>query len=469
MKHYVRHNKRLKSLVGKFEKLPQGDNVFDFTMSEALLISDYYENEKLPDLALEVLDLSIEHFNRPSKFQIKKTRLLIYHYKHQVALDLLDDKKIKGLNPSQVKLLRLEILISQGKMDKAFSLIHTLKTEYRKTRKILSDIYYMESLAYDKVYDYKRSFSSLNKSLCISPNHPNALGKIWITTELSRESKQSIKLHEYLIEHNHYSSLKWFNLGHAYYSEAMYEKALEAFEFAIIINEDFESAYLDLADVALQLRLYKKAKEHLEVVYNNFNIKELEVAIPYAECLLECDEEEKALEILNECIADIDEDPQVFYLLGEAYRRIGKVDNAIQNYNRAINIGLDRDDAFYEMGLLFADTFDYFKAEECFKEAIDLNEHFDAYRSSLASMYFNIGELIIAESVLSKALQDIPSVKLEYHYGALLYANGKTERGLATLAKALENNFELHLEIFEFVRELEIDDSIIALIEYYRR
>lgn len=467
MKHYASHNKRLKNLVGKFENLPQENNVFDFTMSEALLISDYYENEKLPNLALEVLDLSIEHFDRPSKFQIKKTRLLINQSSHKIASNLLKEDNIKGLKDSQVELLQLEIFISQSKIQEAFSLIKALKVKYEKTRKILSDIYYMESLAYDKIYDYKNSFSALNRSLCIYPNHPDALGKIWITTELSRQSKQSIKLHEYLIAYNHYSSIKWFNIGHAYYAEAKYEKALEAFEFAIIINEDFESAYLDLADVALQLRLYKKAKEHLEIAYNKFDIKELEVVIPYGECLLECGEVKKALEVLNECNSIVGKDPQVSFLLGEAYRKDGKIKKAIQNYKCAINLGLDRDDAFYQMGLIFADSFDYFKAEECFKEAIDLNEHFDAYRSTLASLYYNIGEVVMAESVLSKALQDIPSVKLEYHYGALLYANGKKERGLAVLAKALEDNSELYLEIFEFVQELQNDKSILAIIEYY--
>ena len=45
----------------------------------------------------------------------------------------------------------------------------------------------------------------------------------------------------------------------------MYEKAIEAFEFSIIVNEDFELAYFDVAEVCMLLGMYQKAAKYLEI------------------------------------------------------------------------------------------------------------------------------------------------------------------------------------------------------------
>lgn len=468
MKHYPQNpNNRLKSLVAKFANLPENKESCSLTKPELLLLTDHFEFEKFPDLALEAIDYAIQKFKKSPDLLVKKARLLIYNFGNKEAVDFVDSSVNTFLKPSQIDLLRLECLIAQGKTDKSLSVVSALKYKYQKTRKILSDVFYMEALAFEKMDYYDKSFEALSEALWVNPKHQDAMGKVWMTTELSKKSKESILLNQFLLKKEHYSAIAWFNLAHAYYSERMYKKAIEAFEFSIIVNEDFELAYFDLAEVCMLLGMFQKASKYLEIAFEKFEIIDLERFILMGESLVKCGEFRKARQHLEMGLLIDPSDPDLLYLMGEAYRLEHKFSLAIQSYESALELDFGRDDIHKSLGKIYFLMAEFEKAQSHFELAIDNDPFHSGYRSELASFYLNIGELEKCEKVLYDSIEELPDVELVYHYAGILLTIGKEKEGLKALGNALEENFNLRNEVYEFAPELEDHPRVEAIINYY--
>ncbi len=469
MKHYPQQpDNRLKTLVGKFENLSQNQESCFLTKSEFLLLTDYFEYEKFQDQALEVINFGISKFKNSPDLLVRKTRLLIYNFGNEKAIYFLDHLADSCLKPFQVDILRLEILIAEGQIDKALSVISTLKYKYKKTGKILSEVFYLEALAYEKLDYFDKSFEALSEVLWVNPNHQDALGKIWMTTELSRKSKEGIILNKFLLKKEHYSAISWFNIGHAYYSEIEYEKAVEAFEFCIIINEDFETAYLDLAEVCMLLGMFQKATQYLKIAFERFEINDLERFIQYGESLIMSGEFRTAREPLQAGLIIDAADPDLLFLLAETYRLDGKYALAIQNYELALEADSCRDDIHKSLGKTYFLMAEFEKAQCHFEVAIESDPYHGGYRTELASFYLNIGEVESCEKILSVAVEELPDVELVYHYAAILLSTGKEQEGLEFLGNALQENFSLRDEIYEFAPELVGNSKVEAIIKYYK-
>jgi hypothetical protein len=75
MKHYPNQpDKRLKTLVGKYENLLQNPESYILSKAEFILLTDFFEFEKLQDQALEVINYGISKFKNSPELLVRKTR-----------------------------------------------------------------------------------------------------------------------------------------------------------------------------------------------------------------------------------------------------------------------------------------------------------------------------------------------------------------------------------------------------------
>src|SRR5690606_2498914 len=147
----------------------------------------------------------------------------------------------------------------------------------------LPDLYLELADIYEEREMYDEVFENLNKALELEPENEEALNRMWFCVEFTERYEESILLHTKLIDDKPYSYLAWFNLAHAYSGIGLFEKAIEAFEFALAINEDYEYAYKDAADIYFKMKRYEKAAEYY--------LKAAEISKPYKElfvCAGEC-------------------------------------------------------------------------------------------------------------------------------------------------------------------------------------
>jgi ATP-dependent 26S proteasome regulatory subunit/Flp pilus assembly protein TadD len=148
----------------------------------------------------------------------------------------------------------------------------------------------------------------------------------------------------------------YYHRGNTYYEKGDYERAIEAYNTAIILNPTFSEAY------------FNRGLCH-------YNLKNFDKAIADYSKSAELDPK----------------NPVIYNNRGDAYYRKQDFNAAIEDYDRALAINTKYLKAFYNRGLAYACLQDYEKAVEDFTEVISLNTNFaEAYHiRGLAYDYLN--------------------------------------------------------------------------------
>ena len=169
------------------------------------------------------------------------------------------------------------------------------------------------------------------------PNNEEALYKICFWTDFTGRSEESIRLHQKIIDDFPYNELAWFNLAAAYQGLKLYEKAIDAYQYAITIDEKFDYAYRNMGDAYIRLRKYKEAIEALQKV--------LELSKP----------EDVIFEAIGHCYDRLHnyaqarfyyrkashmnaEDSKIFYKIACTYYNEGQWESAIKQLDNALKI-----------------------------------------------------------------------------------------------------------------------------------
>jgi SpoVK/Ycf46/Vps4 family AAA+-type ATPase len=163
----------------------------------------------------------------------------------------------------------------------------------------------------------------------------------------------------------------YYQLGNEYYEKNEYEKAIENYNMAILLNPIFSEAYFNRALSYYQLKNFDKS------------------IADYTKA------------------AELDpNNPIIYNNRGDAYYRKQDFHNAIKDYDKAISLNPNYLKAFYNRGLSYASLEEYEKAIEDFTKVIDLKPDFaEAYHlRGLAHEY---------SGNLSKAIEDYQKA-LEY-------------------------------------------------------
>jgi len=108
-----------------------------------------------------------------------------------------------------------------------------------------------------------------------------------------------------------------------------------------------------------------------------------------ADSYLEKGDWEKAIESHERIVRENTDFALAHYHLGYAYGFVGKHDREIDEYERAIQLGLRRFDLFYNLGMVYAEHLrDYDKALEAFKQAERLDPKYDEIHYALGLAYW---------------------------------------------------------------------------------
>lgn len=167
----------------------------------------------------------------------------------------------------------------------------------------------------------------------------------------------------------------YYQLGNDYYEKADYEKAIENYNMAILLNPIFSEAYFNRALSYYQLKNFEKSltdySKSAELDPNN---------------------------------------PIIYNNRGDAYYRKQDFHSAIKDYDKAIALNPNYLKAFYNRGLSYASLEEYEKAVEDFTKVIDLKQDFaEAYHLRGLAFEYS-GNLSSAMADYTKALELNPEL-----------------------------------------------------------
>jgi tetratricopeptide (TPR) repeat protein len=257
-------NEEIKELVRQFQNLKAGRGN-SFLEEEAFeKIIDYFDDvEDLPQ-ALEAAEMGINQYPYSSALLIKKADLLIATRHYKDALEILHHAELLDSNDINLYILKTDVYLALDQQEKAVELLENALQLFDGQERI--ELLFELADVYDDYEEFDKIFDCLKLILEQEPTNEEALYKICFWTDFTGRNEESITLHNKIIDENPYSELAWFNLAAAYQGLKLYERAIDAYKYAVTIDEKFDYAYRNMGDAFIRLRKYKDAIEVLEKV-----------------------------------------------------------------------------------------------------------------------------------------------------------------------------------------------------------
>ena len=383
-------------LIEQFEKMLDTKEQFYFDSEQLQEIVSFYldvSDFEYAKKALEYgLDLHPDNYDLKIKkieyhlglTQLKKATELIQELKDVASNDLeylLVVARYWGLKNQPKKSIEFYKKAANHGEDLDF-IYNCIGNEYLNLDLVtLALEYFLKALEFSEENDY--SFYSIIQ--CFNELHAHA---------------DCITFLKEYIEENPYSEAAWTQIGLQYEQVDLLEEALEAFDYATIINPTSISGYLQKAAILIQLNRFKEAIE------------------TYQESL------------------EFDDSPAISHLrIGECYEEIEELNKALREYHIAIKEDPQLDKAWAKASSIYIKLENYQDALFYLSQAIDLDNSEVEYWKSFCFILIKLGNY--EEAIKSyKTVVEIEPFKLN-NWISLIEANIVMDENKAAIDEAL--------------------------------
>lgn len=459
----------MKALIERYDEAIAKGIVPFFTEEEYHDLISFFESESLTDQALEIIALATEQYPYSAEFLLRRIHINLFTRQLDGALDTLDKADAILPNCVDIHMHRAMVYAELGWLDQALDLLEKCKSDSIDKQE-LSLIHLYQGLIFEKQMDLEAMFTCLKESLEYDPKNQTTLVKMNWCINHTGKSRESVRIHKYVLEEHPYSAWAWFNLANAYEDLCEYEKAIEAYEFALVIDEDFVAAYRNCSEVCLNTLNYKRALRHLEDLMKRQEVEDPDTLMKIGLCLLKEGKLEMAREFL--LMAEVEEtfNDEIHFLLGECYRAEGKYNKAVRHYKKAISLFPAREEYFIGLGKVYEKQDKPESAEKYYKRAVDLGP-------DLARNWIAYSRFLHKKGDTEKALATLESAKeyledhstIKYYHVAFLLDGGKNAEALYYLGEALKEDFSQHTLLFDLVPAAKECKKCLATIQNFEK
>ena len=463
---YRQNREEMKELLSQYNNFKSGKK-FSFIEEDSFeRIIDYFDENDDLSSAVEAVNYAVEQFPYSASLHIKKADLLIATRRYREALALLDKAELLDSNDINLYILKTDAHLALDNQEKAAALlekaIHVFEGE-EKTELLfeLADVY-------DDYEEFDKVFNCLKLILEQDPTNEEALYKICFWTDYTGRNEESIKLHQKIIDEFPYTQLAWFNLGAAFQGLKLYEKSIDAYQYAIAIDEKFDYAYRNLGDAYLRLHKYREAIEVLQKV--------LELSMP----------EEVIYEALGHCYEKLKNyaqarfhyrkashlnstDSHLYFKIAGTYMNEGHWESAVKNIENAMRINKSQPDYHFALAKCYIQL-------DRIKDAVIHFSNFIKARPKNANGWKELIKCLYDAEYFEEALEQVFNAQQNTNYkplftfykSAVLFALGKSKEALLQLELVMQKSPALIKQFVELNPSLLQHQSIVELIAGYK-
>lgn len=254
----------IEELLKQYDALRNGRSAIFLEEESFEKIIDWYDDQEETGKALEAAEMSIDYFPYSAPLLLRKADLLLSSRKYREALHILEKAEMLDAADVNLFILKTDAYLALDMQEKAVAVLEEAIVHFEGEEKI--ELLFELADVYDDYEEFDKVFDCLLVILQTDPANEEALYKICFWTDFTGRNEEGIRLHLNIIDEHPYSELAWFNLGAAYQGLKLFEKAIDAYQYAIAIDEKFDYAYRNMGDAYIRLRKFKDAIEALEKV-----------------------------------------------------------------------------------------------------------------------------------------------------------------------------------------------------------
>ncbi len=400
---YRQDREELRELLQQYENLKMGRSHSFIEEDSFEKIIDYFDEKDELVQALEATNYAVNQYPYSAFLLIKRADLLIAAKKYKEALYFLEQAEVLESSDINLYILKTDAYLALDQQEKAAFVLEAALDYFEGEEKI--DLLFELTDVYDDYENFDKVFDCLKMILEMDSTNEEALYKICFWTDFTGRNEEGIKLHQKIIEDFPFCELAWFNLAAAYQGIKLYEKAIDAYQYAVAIDEKFDYAWRNMGDAYLRIRKYKEAIEVLQKV--------LELARP---------------------------EDVIYEAIGHCYDKLRNYAQARFNYRKATHLNQDDSQLFYKIACTYMNQGVWDSAIKNLHIAMRINRLQSEYNLAMGQCYMEQGKI-------EEAVQ---------YFGNVVRTKPKSSNGWLELLKCLYHAkcFEEGLEYVEHAIEL---------------
>ena len=353
---YRQDREELKALLQQYENLKTGmpNSFIEEDGFERLI--EYFEEKEQYTQGLEAVEYAASQYPYSANLLFIKANLLIILRKYQDALTVLEQAELFDSTDTTLYILKTDAYLALDEQEKAAEVLEAAIDIFEGEEKL--DLLFELADVYDDYENFEKVFDCFTLILKLDPNNEEALYKICFWTDFTGRNEESIKLHQRIIEEYPFNELAWFNLGAAYQGIKLYEKAIDAYNYAVAIDEKFDYAYRNMGDAYIRLRKYKDAIEVLEKV--------LELSRPEA---------------------------VIYEAIGHCYDKLANYPQARFNYKKASHLNAEDSQMYYKIACTYMNEGAWQSAIKQLQTASRMHRMQPEYNLALGQCYMQLNNI----------------------------------------------------------------------------
>lgn len=445
----------------KFELMLKTNAVYFFDSNEFEEIILFYVDNGKFSLAKKALHLGLKQHPSSVLLKLVRVELLILDEKLDKAEKILDE--LQEIEPSneEIYIQKATIYSKKGNHKKAVKSLQKALLFADEDAEILSMIG-MEYLFLD---DFDTARFNFAKCLDVEYDNYSSLYNVIYCYDMLDQHNEAIEYLKIYIDKKPFSEIAWHQLGRQYFSIKDYDKALEAFDYAILVDEYFIGAHLEKAKTLEELGDFEGAIDFYQVTM------ELDTPTSFAylrigKCYEKLDKPKMAIDFYNKTV---NEDP----LLDKGWLALTEIFITNKNYQKALYyikkaLSIDEENNVYWQKLaeinLNLNLFE--EASKAYYKCIELKDDRLEMFVALADVLHFLGDYDDAIQTLLDARQKYKNhAEITYRLAGLYFLSQKDNEGFFFLENSLKINFEYYNAIKDMFSTVFSRDEVNYLVQ----
>lgn len=457
------HNEENNFSLTRFESMLKTNDVLFFDSEEFEdIIHHYLENGKIA-LAKKAVKLGLAQHPTSTNLKLFRVEILVFEDKLDLADGLLNELQDLESSNEEIFIQKANIFSKRDEHQKAIKMLE-LALEITMDQ---ADVYSLLGMEYLFLEDFENAKLSFMKCLEADDQDYSALYNIMYCFDFLEQKTEAIEYLNMFLDKNPYCEVAWHQIGKQYFDLKQLDKALAAFDFAIISDDYFIGAYLEKGKVLEKLGRYNEAIENYRITLDLDDPTSF-AYLRIGKCFEKLGLDELAIEHYSKTVH---EDPLLdkgWIAITDYYFKKKDYQKALYYINKAINI--DEDNVLYwKRYAKINSRLNFFEeAERGYQKAIDLGNYELETWIRRCDILINLGEFETAVQNLMQALEFYPeTAEIEYRLAGLFFNLNEGDKGYFHLNNGLKIDAEYYIIIEELFPQIFSRKSVREMINSY--